>query len=159
MDHKNIVFSPKTCSACGQSEEYLLPIDNGTVDIVKMIARYIDSKGINVVHPRKEIEGHGLTSNQVGNLSRPRFHGLIARVAKGNYCLTTKGAKFLNGMRVEKYAIVSKVEKRNVGYLQEGGFVTVHDFNGDGEYWEGINYEIEGGIIIRSKKDVQHTLL
>ena len=81
------------------------------------IARYIRTKGINVVHPRKEMEGHSLSSNDVGNLSRARFHGLIAKVKgeKGNYLLTTKGAKFLRGEAVPKYAIISIVTGKQIG--------------------------------------------
>ena len=148
----DIHYDPEICQACGQSTTYLLLIDRGTVKIMKEIARFIGRKGINVVHPRKEMEGEYLTSNDVGNLSRPRFHGLIARVRehKGNYCLTKKGAKFLRGESVPKCAIISKSEGHNIGYYEPTLlFCTIDDFRNEDEYWEGINYDIVEGIIVR----------
>lgn len=145
-------YTPEKCGCCNQNTTYLLAIDRGTVAIVKAIARFIQNKGINAVHPRKEMEGHYLTSNQVGNLSRPRFHGLVAKVEgeAGNYCLTRKGAAFLRGERVPRFAIVSKSEGKQVGYFEPENYsATVHDFNNSGEYWEGINYEITEGRVLQ----------
>ena len=123
-------YQAEKCECCGQTTTYLLPVDRGTIDIMISIGNAIRRKNINVIHPRKEIEvdprrvaydirlkeGY-LTSNQVGNLSRPRFHGLIAKVKgnPGNYCLTTKGAKFLRGEYIPRFAIISKAEKHRIG--------------------------------------------
>ena len=147
-------FKPETCEHCGQTKTYALAIDRGTTEILKAIARFIGQKGINAVHPRKEMEGKFLTSNQVGNLSRPRLHGLIARIESGNYCLTTKGANFLKGVVVPKVAIILKAtgksEKRNIGYYEPTELICqISDFTSDTERWEGINYTIEEGRIIR----------
>ena len=100
-------YTPDRWERGGQTETYLLPVDKGSVDSLKAISVRIRDKGINAVHPRKEMEtpktdnydlmikdGY-ITSNMVGNLSKLRFHGLIARVEAGNYCMTTKGARFL----------------------------------------------------------------
>lgn len=146
-------YKPEICECCGQSTTYVIGIDKGTTEIVKAIAKFIGKKGINAVHPRKEMEGLTLTSNQVGNLSRPRFHGLIAHLdgESGNYVLTRKGAQFLRGERVPKYAIVSKSEGKQVGYFEPELYtVTVGDFQQTGEYWEGINYEITEGHVINN---------
>lgn len=126
-------YKPEICACCNQSTTYLLAIDRGTVDIVRAIAVAIFRKGINVVHPRKEMETSQnmdfdlmiregmLTSNQVGNLSRPRFHGLIAKIKDnpGNYCLTTKGAQFLKGQPISRFAIISKSEGMQIGYYEK----------------------------------------
>jgi len=157
-------YNPERCSCCGQTETYLLPIDKGTVDILRAISRAIMFKGINAIHPRKEMEvsycasyakmilsGH-LTSNMVGNLSRPRFHGLIASIRDeaGNYCLTTKGAKFLNGTLIPRYAIVSKVTGHQIGYWKPEKYqVSIKDFYANDICWEAINFEIREGQIIR----------
>ena len=159
-------YEPEVCEHCGQTITYLLPLDRGTVDIVKSIARAIRNKGINFIHPRKEMEfrlpaggnyyemirAGMLTSNQVGNLSRPRFHGLIARIKDnpGNYCLTTKGAQFLKGREIPRFAIISKAEKKQVGYYKQFDYTAkVKDFATDEDYWEGINFNIVEGSIIK----------
>lgn len=151
-------YTPQKCECCGQTATYVLAIDRGTVDIVKAISVAIRRKGINVIHPRKEMECTGkklsyqdmvqngqLTSNQVGNLSRARFHGLIAAVRghAGSYCLTTKGAQFLKGASVPKFAIISKSDGRQIGYWEEEkNQCTIRDFTPDTEYWEGINFSV-----------------
>jgi len=143
-----IEYKPEKCECCGQTKTYILGIDEGTIDIVRRIATFIGEKGINCVHPRKEMEGYGLSSNQVGNLSRPRFHGLIAKIKGdvGNYCLTKKGQAFLSGESIPKYAIVSKAEKRQVGYYEaENEQCTMSDYGQ--EYWDGVNYDIVEGFV------------
>lgn len=154
-----IDFEPHVCESCNQTTEYILSVDRGTVDIVRAIAVAIGKKGINAIHPRKEMErdkadiGMGLlTSNQVGNLSRPRFHGLIASLdgGAGNYCLTRKGAKFLHGGYIPRYAIISKSEGHQIGYVNpEELTCCISDYKDPEEYWEAINYEIHNGQIIR----------
>lgn len=141
-------YIPESCPHCQQTTTYLLPIDRGTADLVKKIALFIQRKGINAVHPRKEMEGSYLTSNDVGNLSRPRFHGLIAHIdgEKGNYCLTTKGLEFLDGKPIPKYAIISKVEKRQIGYWSDE-VVSIKELY-QGEKWEAINFIIENGRVL-----------
>ena len=147
-----IKFIPTMCPCCSQSTTYVLAIDKGTVDIVKKIALFIGQKGINVVHPRKEMEGTYLTSNQVGNLSRARFHGLIAAVRSnpGNYLLTRKGAQFLHGESIPKYAVISKAEGCQIGYFdEEKERCVVYEFADPKlPYWEGLNYTISEGEVI-----------
>lgn len=157
-----VKYQPEKCSCCGQTKTYVLAIDHGTVDIVKAVSVAIGRKGINCIHPRKEMEvstatyfdnvrNGKLTSNQVGNLSRARFHGLIARIKNnpGNYCLTKKGAAFLRGEAIAKFAIISKAEKKQIGYwMPETYTCMVGDFKHEVEYWQGINYDIVGGIIV-----------
>jgi hypothetical protein len=120
------------------------------------MARYIKIKGINAVHPRKELEGEYLTSNQVGNLTRPRAHGLIAKIdgEPGNYCLTWKGLSFLKGQGpIPKYAIMSKKSKTQIGYLSD---VTVHvnEYNTNDTRWEGVGYDIVEGRVINKITNV-----
>ena len=154
MSNEKIKYEPEVCAHCNQSTTYILAIDRGTVHIVKQIARFIGLKGINAVHPRNEMEPRWLTSNEVGNLSRARFHGLIASIGDnpGNYVLTKKGGQFLHGKAIPKYAIISKSEGHQIGYFDpENTMVTIADFNGPGDYWEGIGYEIVEGNVINKK--------
>ncbi len=167
-------FKSKTCPQCGQSIDYAIPLDKGTCDIVRAISVHIGKKGINRVHPRKEMESrfadpaNGLiTSIMVGNLTKARAHGLIAKVKgnSGNYCLTGKGARFLRGEAVPKVAIMSKVEHHQIGYLSdEQGqpqMVKVSDFI-DEKTWAGINFEIREGFVVYdllTKEEVKQTQL
>jgi hypothetical protein len=173
-------YQPEVCPHCGQTTTYLLPVDRGTVDILRAIAVAIYRKGINVIHPRKEMENKlvagvsykdmikegMLTSNDVGNLSRPRFHGLIAHVKgnPGNYCLTTKGAWFLKGRSIPRFAIISKSEHCQVGYyMAEEQTITIKDLVYEDEaYWQGINFDIVEGRIVKElpprKEFAQNTL-
>jgi hypothetical protein len=162
MNERTQTYEAEICEHCLQTTTYAIAIDKGTVDIVSKMADFIGKKGINTVHPRKEMEGSYLTSNQVGNLSRPRLHGLIAKVKgeSGNYLLTTKGAEFLRGKAISRVAIVQKAtgktEKSTIGYLQDD-MVTLDCFRTSVEYWEGINYTVEEGRVVKDLEE-QKTL-
>ncbi len=151
---KAVDYKPERCECCGQTTTYILAIDRGTANIVKQIALFIEKKGINIVHPRKEMEGDKLSSNEVGNLSRARYHGLIAKASDnpGNYVMTNKGIKFLQGELIPRFAIVSKTEKCQVGYyLPDENKITFKEAM-KGEQWDGINYEIVEGRVVLNKK-------
>ena len=156
-------FQPKVCPCCQQTEEYLMTIDAGTCDIVRAISAAIRKKGENCIHPRKEMEmgksqlnynqmireGY-LTSTMVGNLSKARSQGLIAQIEgkSGYYCLTHKGAEFLKGASIPKYAIMSKITGHNIGYWHENeDRVKMKDLIKDGNYWE-IDFNIMGGRVM-----------
>lgn len=141
-----INYTPELCSHCNQTKTYLLGLDRGSLDIVRAIAKRIEVKGINIVHPRKEAV---LTNTQWCNVARPRFHGLIAAVKgqRGNFLLTRKGAKFLRNERVPRFAIVSKAEGHQIGYFEPEKYTVTASELLDGEYWEGINYDIVEGEV------------
>lgn len=147
-------FIPKVCECCKRTDTYLLSLDHGSAVVVRAIYLAVRAKGVNMVHPRKEIEssdedeirnsnGAKLSSNEVGNLSRPRFHGLIAKVKghRGYYCITRKGGLFLNNHPVPRRAIISKVEGRQVGYHPDAFSDTVRmsDLLVMDPYWIGPN--------------------
>ena len=168
-------YIPEKCDGCGQTKTYLLPIDKGSIDTLKAISVAIYNKGINCVHPRKELEigpttknydlmikNGGLTSGMVGNLSKLRFHGLIAKTGEqaGNYCLTTKASDFRKGKLIPKYAIISKVTGHKEDYwLPEKYQVSIKDFSGDEAYWESINFIIRDGHIIKDIVQGKHKQL
>ena len=156
---KKVEYKPEVCDCCSQTTTYLLAVDTGTVDILKGFARCIGTKKINMAHVAKEVLAGGyITVNQRGNISRPRAHGLIAKVRGelGNYLLTTTGARFLRGeIRIPKYAIMSKVTGHQIGYYEPEKYtVGVHDMKG--EYWEGINYNVEQGRIVHDIEPEPH---
>lgn len=180
MTKARVKFEPQTCKGqfadgCGQTLEYLLALDRGTTEIVIAIAAAIRRKGINAIHPTYEMEvpvkawtfdrartDGVLTSNHLGNLSRAHRHGLIASVKgeRGNWLLTTKGASYLHGARIPKYAIVSKTTGHQEGYFEpEALTVTVRDALGEGIHWdaEGIDFTIEAGRIILNSDEVNRS--
>lgn len=166
-------FTPEICECCGQAQTYVLPIDWGTAMIVKALAARIHIKGINFVHPTKEMEVPAkewtyeraitegvLTSTQIGNFTRARVHGLIARHKDepGNWLLTRKGAQFLRGERIPRLAVIRKTLKTENGrshkeeYFQpEEHTCTVHEIIRKGNYpaWEGIDFDIIEGRIVK----------
>lgn len=147
------------CLTCGQATTYELEIDRGTVKIVTEMARFINSKGINMVHPRKELEGTLLTSNEVGNLSRPRFHGLIAKVKgePGNYAITRKGFAFLRGDKIERIAIIKKSTIDEPAHTQGhvgGLWISIDELVKDWlPYWSSCGYEVKAGRVLTKTEE------
>jgi hypothetical protein len=113
-------YKPETCNQCGQSTTYLLSLDRGSIDLVLDILRAISNKGINEIHPAREMNIAPEKKWQLTNLSRPRFHGLIAYVRdkKGYYCLTKKAGKFFRGAPISRFAIISKAQGHQIGYWE-----------------------------------------
>jgi hypothetical protein len=165
-------FEAEICNSCGQAETYLLPIDWGTALIVKAVAAAVRRKGQNIIHPTKEMEVPAtewtyqraitegvLTSSQIGNLTRARVHGLIAREKRepGNWLLTRKGAAFLRGDSVPRLAVIRKTTKTEEGrshkdeyFMPEQYTCTVREFDKKtAPAWEGIDFDIVEGRIVR----------
>lgn len=145
---KKTDWKPDLCDACRQTTTYLLGIDRGSVEIVKAIAAAVRASGVNSVHPRKD---GILTTTQWCNLARPRFHGLIAKVhgETGRYLLTTKGAQFLRGEPIPRYAIVSKSKGHQIVYFKEDEIlITIRDVL-QVPYWEGADFKIVEGVVVR----------
>lgn len=135
-------YKPEICDHCKQSTTYLLGLDRGSVDIVLEILKAVSARGVNEVHPAQELGLDGDKKWYLTNLSRPRFHGLIAYVKdkKGYYCLTRKAGKFLRGYPIPRYAIISKVEGHQIDYWEaEKHQITLQEALKSDElpYWEG----------------------
>lgn len=161
------------CECCGQSTHYALKITRGTAIILKAFSVAIRRKGINMIHPTKEMEvlrsewnyeravSEGvLTSTQIGNMSTAGRHGLIVKSKEntGNWVLTSKGSAFLHGDPIPRIALISKSAKgKGMGshkdeyYMPEDHQCTIHDFTKKDPMWEGINYEIVEGHIVPFK--------
>lgn len=136
-------FKAKICQCCGQAENYMLGMDKGSAEIVLSILSRISEKEINEIHPSRELEMTGDKKWQITNLSRPRFHGLIAFVKDkpGYYCLTRKAGLFLKGEPIPKYAIVSKVTGHNEGYWGDET-VTLRELLTSGITWSGYEKQM-----------------
>ena len=153
-------YNEEVCTLCGQSITYLLPIDRGTVDILVAVVKCIEKKGMNCVHLTKEVLAQGFfkTPHQSGNITRPRAHGLVAPVKgdhlKGNFCVTDKGLDFLRGEKIPKYAILSKKDKRTLGYFEpETLTVQIDQFRKGDDYWEGVGFEIRAGKVVKDTSE------
>lgn len=135
-------YQPKTCTTCNQTTTYLLGLDRGSVDILLNLLKGISAKGVNKIHPTRELDLSGKKKWHATNLSRPRFHGLIAKVKdeKGYYCLTRKAGKFLRGEAIPQYAVISKTEGHQIGYWEADRCqITLKEILKTDEipYWEG----------------------
>jgi len=141
------------CSQCGQKLTYELDVDKGTVETLTILAKAIKIKGINAMHLTKELLGQGLTNYQIGNISRARFHGLVAKIKTqpGNYCLTTKGLEFLHGLSIARTVIIKKATNKNPAYVYgySADTVSIRDFAKNWEvYWASNGYAISEGRVI-----------
>lgn len=131
-----------------------MSLDRGTAMIVLALANAVSRIGRNSVHMRDEMEmdvenfptyeimiqGGFLTSKMIGNVSRARYHGLIAFVERssGVYLLTPKGADFIHGKDVYKTAIIDKVHGKNAGYYEPDGYVNINQLlRKETEMWSG----------------------
>jgi len=160
-------YKKERCECCKQTTTYALAISKGIADLVRAFSVAISKKGINAIHPGKELEVSAkewsvekmlatgcITVQMNKNKSFARAHGLIAKIKgqPGNWCLTTKGAEFLRGRQVPKYAIVSKVTKHNIGYWQPELYqVRITDFTSDEPTWEVPNLTIVEGRVLREE--------
>lgn len=133
-------YQPEKCEHCGQTTTYRLGLDKGSAEIVLEILKTVIRKGCNEIHPARELELSGRKKWFLTNLSRPRFHGLIAYVRgkRGYYCLTQKAGKFLRGEPVPKYAIISKITGHQIGYWEPEKYqTTIREILRGGVQWEG----------------------
>ena len=137
-------YQPETCIGCHQTTTYRLGLDQGSAGIFIDIFKAICKKGINEIHPTREIEAWKDKGKKwySTNLSRPRFHGLIAFVKDkpGYYCLTKKAGIFLRNKPVSRYAIISKAEGHQIGYWEpEVHQITLQELLKSSEipFWEG----------------------
>ncbi len=139
------------CEHCEQSIYTESSLNKGVAQMLCAMAKYCEDKGINVFHPEKELLQQGyISANMRGNVSHLGNHGLIAKHKEaGNWVLTTKGLKFLNGESVMKIAIVRKATKETVGYVQDQA-VTIHDLlNSQDEYWFQPGFTIVEGRVVK----------
>lgn len=158
-------YKKEVCSHCQQTTTYALKINKGLVDLLMAFANAVKIRGNDIVATKiicptritdriTRMERGWITDVQYSNLSHLRYHGLIASIGTNRYCLTSKGASFLRGEEVEAVAIVNKAQKMNIGYLADDNgkiyrtnMKTV--FKGKDGYWDGWDYEIVNGQLIR----------
>lgn len=128
-------FEPEVCECCKQTKNYALALDRGTALIILAIYNAVRRKNENKVHIQKEmvvlasdfpsyrdmVAGGFMTSIMWSNVSRARYHGLVAFVdggGDGEYLITKKGAKFLRGERIPRTAIIDKATGHKSHYLE-----------------------------------------
>lgn len=144
------------CHACGQTIDYVLDMDRGSCSILKELAKFIRAKGINAVHPNKEmvkIPNPILSARQLDNIVRLKFHGLVAHLdgERGNYALTRKGLAFLNGEPIPKSVTIKKKAEGERAHvvLRSDKLVTIADIDKEwGPWWSSNGYEIHEGRVI-----------
>ncbi len=157
---ENIEDDANVCQSCGQRLSYKGSVSRGTVQTLRAIAKFIEQKGINIVHLEKEMVQMGrLTGNQSGNAKGHMVRlGLLAHLKEepGNYCLTEKAMGFLNGMPIPRHVSVSKRTevKGSHTVTHSDEMCTVNQFNKAGDYWEVPGFEIRAGRVILGNSKV-----
>jgi len=139
------LFKTDVCECCGQAKNYLLGLDKGSAKLVLAILDKIVQKGVNEVHPAREMDTTGKNKWYLTNLSRPRFHGLIAYVKgkKGYYCLTRKAGQFLRNEKVPRHAVISKVTGHQEGYfMADIETVTLSELLKEQIMWSGEQQKV-----------------
>lgn len=147
------------CPTCHQSIAYKSAVNRGLCEALKKILAYIEKKGVNAVHLRKELSSQGvITDSQHRNIEAHGVRlGLVAHIENepGNYCLTTKGMDFLNGEPIPRYAMVQKRTEDAGSHtiLVSAETCTMRDFLRKGDYWEVPGVYIQEGRVIKAKRD------
>jgi hypothetical protein len=146
----------ETCGSCGQRKTYWITVSPGVVGILKEMASFIRRKGINAVHPAKEMEAAGMfNSTRMGNLTQVKRHGLIAAIEKepGNYALTRKGLDFLAGQPIPLH---TEIRKQRVGHAAETighseEYCTIDQIEkGWMDYWKVEGFDVQAGRVINT---------
>lgn len=151
-------FVSEICECCGMDKEYRSGLNKGLVHVLIQIAKAIKAKGINCIHLDKEALAQGyLTSNQKGNASHLRIHGLLAEVQDepGNWCLTTKGINFLQGALIPRYAVRSKTEHRTIGYWYADKYrCSIKDFEKESEWYAFEDFFVQAGRVVTDPEEI-----
>ena len=131
------------CQGCGREmAAYEISITPGIMNALRKLIRSVREKGVNEVHLVKDTK---LTHNEINNITRLRFHGLVAKCYEGTgeekkrksgYWLVTKrAADFIKGdiqlpvsVTVFNDRIVSKSET----------YVTIAEVMGSTPYFDTI---------------------
>jgi len=143
------------CECCSQRLYKPAVLSKGYAKMLVIISEFIEKKGVNVVHPEKELFKLGLFSvAQRVNMTVLGDHGLVAKhESHGNWVLTRKGVDFLNGSEIWKVAAVEKATKRTVGHIEKEGKTTLKKLLGkNAPYWQGLGFTIESGRVIRASE-------
>ncbi len=152
------------CPTCGQRITYELALDAGTAMMMGAIAEFVKAKGINAFSNTKEMIGRGYNFHAAGNITRPRAHGLIARIPgkATNYCITDKGLAFLRGEPIESVVIVKKATKEAPSHViaHDGPRITIGELlDGWTEFWSSNGYRIENGVVVDTPQVKNQTQL
>jgi hypothetical protein len=124
------------CPTCGASmKKAWHTLTPGLVGALVKIYKEVSSKGENVWVRR----GNDLTKNEDSNLTKLRFHGLIARVKKdgervpGEWLITRRGVDFLRG-EIQIPRRVQTFRNRVIDHDEQ--LVTVTDVMKGETWWE-----------------------
>lgn len=120
------------CPNCGAlMKKHWHSLTLGLVGALVKIKTAVITKNENRVHPVRDVE---LTNNERNNLSKLRYHALIAKSGRGYWLLTRRGSEFLKG----KVAIPKRVltwRNKVVDYDLERVYVK-DIFKADLPHWE-----------------------
>lgn len=152
MNHTIEPEQDELCPHCGaKMKAYWHRLTPGIVKALVKMRAGIAKTQVNKINPSVDLDGtdHEMTKNERSNLSKLRFHALIAKVnedgerQQGEWLITKRGFAFLRGeeavpMRVKTY--------RNKVVDHDERLVTIGDVIGSTPYFERLeDIEAEPG--------------
>lgn len=140
------------CPHCGaKMQAYWHKLTPGLVGALVKLRAGVDKSKVNHINPDKDLDGtpHELKKNERSNLSKLRFHGLIAKYKEGGeriqgeWLITRRGFAFLRG----EEAVPSKVKTyRNKVVDHDPRLITISEVFGEVPYFERLqDIEVEPG--------------
>lgn len=131
------------CEACGaRCKKYWHGLSQGLVRTLIKIYKGISDKKENSINPYHELQ---LTTVEHMNMTKLRFHGMIAKVKeegevqRGYWLITQKGAGFLKGARVPTR--VQTFRNHVVGHSEDD--INITEVMRDAVYWEqNFDYDV-----------------
>jgi hypothetical protein len=132
------------CEHCGaRLKKYWHGLSQGLVRTLIKIYKGVADKKENMINPHHELD---LTTVEHMNMTKLRFHGLIAKVKedgevqRGFWLITQRGADFLKG----QIQVPSRVQTfRNKVVDHSTDLVTITDVMRDAVYWEkDFSYDV-----------------
>jgi predicted transcriptional regulator len=160
-------FEERICDTCHQRITYVTTLSKAHAMIMVAFARAVAKKGVNIVHPHKELVVDGeITSSMRNNITPLRNHELLKPddTEPGNWNITEKGRNFLQGASVPRWAVVNEITSNRECYLLEEGnpncWTTIGELLQRPDFWEGFNFEfVEGRKVVPTKSANQQSLL
>lgn len=140
-----------TCQGCGRAMGgYEISITKGMINALRKLIKAVRDKGENSIHLSDDTKGkpYELTHSEINNITRLRFHGLVAKVYEGSgeskkrksghWLVTRRAASFIKGeMTLPRAVWIFNDHIVDRGTEEQ---ITIKQILGEaGNYWDTID--------------------